>query len=111
MSYYVYGTRVSYGEYLQAKSFVTDIRTGQRTIEHAVSRQTREIIASQEELHAQGMKVLAFPASANCRKVSKGFPTAWMIFMAQLRISMQLSTGDSAKCWRAWDSSTTRYKN
>ena len=57
MSHYVYGTRVSYADYLQAKSFVTDIQRGQRGIEHAVSKQTREIVASQEELHAQEMKL------------------------------------------------------
>lgn len=58
MSYYVYGTHISYHDYLQAKSFVADIQSGQRVIVGAMSRQTREIVASQQELHAEGMRAL-----------------------------------------------------
>jgi tetratricopeptide (TPR) repeat protein len=71
MSHFVQGTRLSYPEYQQAESFVSDIQSGQRAIEHAVSRQTREIVASQEELHAQGMQVL----SSGFGQMSEGMET------------------------------------
>jgi len=54
VSYYVYGTRLSWNDYLQAKSFVSDISSSVRKSGHSISmdisRQTREVIASNEAL-------------------------------------------------------------
>ena len=54
MSNYVFGSGVSYQQYLQAKSFVSDITSGQKraskAVSLAVSTQTRQILASQEAL-------------------------------------------------------------
>lgn len=54
MSYYVYGSKLSWKDYLQAKSFMSDITSSVGKASHVVSmdisRQTREIIASNEAL-------------------------------------------------------------
>lgn len=61
MSNYVYGSGVSYLQYLQAKSFVGDIssasRKAGREISMEISRQTREIIASNEALARENIRV------------------------------------------------------
>jgi formylglycine-generating enzyme required for sulfatase activity len=58
MSYYVYGTGISYLQYLQAKSFVDDISSTGRGISLEVSRQTRELIASDEALARDNIRVI-----------------------------------------------------
>jgi len=50
MSNYVYNTSLTYPDYLQAKSFVEDIRMDQQAVVCEVSEQTREIVASLEEI-------------------------------------------------------------
>ena len=59
MSSYVFGSSLSYPDYLQAKSFVGDIAGASlvsgRRVAMEVSRQTREIIASQEMLAREGI--------------------------------------------------------
>jgi len=61
MSYYVYGSGISYQQYLQAKSFVADIssasRKAGREVSMQISRQTREVIASNEALARENMRV------------------------------------------------------
>lgn len=54
MSYYVWSSGISYTDYLQAKSFVDDISSASheagRRVSMEISRQTREVIASNEAL-------------------------------------------------------------
>ncbi len=61
MSNYVYGSGISYLQYLQAKSFVGDIssasRKAGREISMEISRQTREIIGSNEALARENIRV------------------------------------------------------
>ena len=58
MSTYYSGSGLTYFQYLQAKSFVSDMTGGQqkaaKAINLSVAKQTREIIASQEAL-ARGL--------------------------------------------------------
>jgi len=62
MSTYYYGSGLSYVQYLQAKSFTSDITKGAqkaaKSINLAVSRQTRELIASQEALARENIRCL-----------------------------------------------------
>lgn len=51
MSIYVYGTRLSYRDYLQAKSFEDGLR-------FEIDKQTRSIIASNEELQQEGLAIV-----------------------------------------------------
>jgi tetratricopeptide (TPR) repeat protein len=62
MSDYIFGTTLSYRDYLQTKSFEDDIRSD-------ISQQTRSIIASNEELQREHIKVLELSSTA----VSSGF--------------------------------------
>jgi tetratricopeptide (TPR) repeat protein len=62
MSNYIFGTTLSYRDYLQTKSFEDDIRSD-------ISKQTRSIIASNEELQREHIKVLEESAEA----ISSGF--------------------------------------
>ena len=54
MSYYVSGSKMSYGDYLTGKSFVADMtsatQSAGKSVTMALSRQTREVIASNEAL-------------------------------------------------------------
>ena len=52
MSYFVHGGKLSYLDYLQAKSFETSFRT-------YISARTRGIIASNEDLAEANIKVTA----------------------------------------------------
>ncbi|MBI3413938.1 MAG: hypothetical protein HY043_01250 [Verrucomicrobia bacterium] len=58
MSNYVLGTSLSYRDYLQSKSFVDDLREDSCSLRYEVSRQTCDIIASAEQLHANKIEVL-----------------------------------------------------
>lgn len=50
MSYFVYGSSLSYNDFLQGKSFVDDIKSSNKKIAIEVSKQTRQLIASNETL-------------------------------------------------------------
>lgn len=62
MSYYVFGTNISYQDYLQARSFSQDITSATREAGHRVSmevsRQTREVIASDQALAREGIAAM-----------------------------------------------------
>jgi len=59
MSNYVWGTSLSHADYLQAKSFVSDVksstRDAARKVSMDISRQTRDVIASNESLQREQM--------------------------------------------------------
>lgn len=75
MSTYIYGTRFSYRDYLQAKSFEDDLR-------FEINEQTRSIIASNEELEREHIATIESLPDA----VSSGFE--------QLSVDMQdISSG------------------
>jgi hypothetical protein len=57
MSHYVSGGTLSYLDYLQAESLVGDVVGAARAIEHRVSKQTLEIIASTEDLQRHNIAV------------------------------------------------------
>ena len=57
MSNYVSGTSLKYRDYLQAKSFVNDVTEGSRAIQYEISEQTREIIATADELKASNYRI------------------------------------------------------
>ncbi len=57
MSYYVYSTSLPYSDYLQAKSFVDEVADGSRAVRSEVARQSREIVATLEELNERGIRV------------------------------------------------------
>jgi hypothetical protein len=78
MSDYVFGTNLSYGDYLQAESFESSLRS-------EISKHTRSVIASNEELlkeHialsdvvSEGLKQLSFgmeQVSFDLQTVSQG---------------------------------------
>ena len=62
MSNYVWGSHLSYADYLQAKSFVSDVqsatREAGRKVSMDISRQTRDIIASNESLLREHIELL-----------------------------------------------------
>jgi tetratricopeptide (TPR) repeat protein len=62
MSYYVYGSSLSWNDYLQAKNFVDDIssssREAGRRVSMEISHQTREIIASNEALSRENIRMM-----------------------------------------------------
>ena len=62
MSYYVYGSSLSWNDYLQAKSFVDDVssasRDAGRRVSMEISRQTREVIASNEALARENIRMM-----------------------------------------------------
>lgn len=62
MSYYVYGSSLSWSDYLQAKNFVDDISSSSqeagRRVSMEISRQTREVIASNEALARENIRMM-----------------------------------------------------
>ena len=62
MSYYVHGSSLSWSDYLQTKSFVDDVSSSSREAGHRVSmeisRQTREVIASNEALARENIRMM-----------------------------------------------------
>ena len=69
MSNYIYGSRLSYRDYLQAKSF-------EEAFTSHISKQTRAIIASNAELHTAHISVsssLHETVSRGFESVSRGF--------------------------------------
>jgi len=73
MSNYVWGSRLSYQDYIQAKQFVGDItgasREAGRRVYMEISRQTLEIVASQEALAREQIIV----AEQSTRATQEGF--------------------------------------
>jgi len=72
MSYYVYGSSLSWSDYLQAQSFVDDIssssrETGRR-VSMEISRQTREVIASNEALARENIRMM----EASTNRITSG---------------------------------------
>lgn len=61
MSNYVWGTSLSWNDYLQARSFVDDISTSGheagRSVSMEILRQTHEVIASNEALARENIRV------------------------------------------------------
>ena len=73
MSNYVWGSRMSYKDYIKAKQFVGDItgasREDGRRVYMEISRQTLEIVASQEALAREQINV----AEQSARSTREGF--------------------------------------
>jgi tetratricopeptide (TPR) repeat protein len=57
MSYYVWGSGVSYQLYLQAKSFVDDVSSSSRRMSLEVSHQTRALVASNNDLAMGNIRI------------------------------------------------------
>lgn len=68
MSYYVYGSKISYEDYLTAKSFAKDFTAASRSagerVAMEVSRQCREIIASNEALARENIEAMESMSSS-----------------------------------------------
>ncbi len=77
MSNYVWGTSLSHADYLQAKSFVTDVksatRDAARKVSMDISRQTRDVIASNESLHREQMELLTASTDRTVGALNDGF--------------------------------------
>jgi len=74
MSYYVHGSSLSWSDYLQAKSFVDDVSSSSREAGHHVSmeisRQTREVIASNEALARENIRKIDSTLNAGFDRLS-----------------------------------------
>lgn len=61
MSYYVWGSGITYSQYLQAQTFVEDVtsssRDSGRRVSLELSKQTRELIASNESLARHNIQI------------------------------------------------------
>ncbi len=77
MSNYVWGTSLSHADYLQAKSFVTDVksatRDAARKVSMDISRQTRDVIASNESLQRDQMELLTASTDRTVGALNDGF--------------------------------------
>lgn len=77
MSYYVYGSDLSYFDYLQAKRFVDDItstsRGSGRSISMEISQQTREVIASIDTLSRENIRIIEASTDRITDTLSEGF--------------------------------------
>jgi len=77
MSEYVFGGGLSYQQYLQAKSFVSDVtasqRSGAKAIGLAVHKQTREIIASHEALARENVRAIQSSSAQMSAALESGF--------------------------------------
>jgi tetratricopeptide (TPR) repeat protein len=77
MGYSFIGNRLSYQEYLMAHDFVEDIKstakeTGQR-VTMEISRQTREVIGSDEALSRENIRVIEKQGALLANRLDKGF--------------------------------------
>lgn len=84
MSTYYWGSGLSYTQYLQARSFVDDVKHSQnraaKAVKLEVSRQTRELIASQESLAKENIRCLESGFSQVAAATERGFETlSWDI--------------------------------
>lgn len=77
MSTYYYGSGLSYLQYLQAKSFVSDIKGAQqkaaKAVNLSVARQTRELIASQEALARENIRAMESGFGRVAQATEEGF--------------------------------------
>lgn len=77
MSYYVYGSGLSYNAYLQAKSFVDDIAMAShgagQSISMEISRQTREVLASANSLACENIRIAEAYSNRVVNTLSEGF--------------------------------------
>ena len=77
MSNYVWGSHLSHADYLQAKSFVSDMKSATREagrkVSMDISRQTRDIIASNESLHREHIEMLNASTDRTVGALNDGF--------------------------------------
>lgn len=77
MSNYVWGSNLSYSDYLQAKSFVSDVKSATReagrTVSMEILRQTRDIIASNESLHREHLELISASTDRTVGALNDGF--------------------------------------
>ncbi len=77
MSNYVWGTSLSHADYLQTKSFVSDVksatRDAARKVSMDISRQTRDVIASNESLHREHIELLTASTDRTVGALNDGF--------------------------------------
>ncbi len=74
----MYGVRVmSHSDYLQAKSFVSDVKSATleawQTVSMDISRQTRDIIASNESLHREHLELISASTDRTVGALNDGF--------------------------------------
>ncbi len=77
MSNYVWGTSLSHADYLQAQSFVCDVksatRDAARKVSMDISHQTRDVIASNELLQREQMELLTASTDRTVGTLNDGF--------------------------------------
>ena len=77
MSNYVWGSSLSHSDYLQAKSFVSDVKSATRDagrkVSMDISRQTCDIIASNESLQREHMELLNASTDRTVCALNDGF--------------------------------------
>ncbi len=77
MSNYVWGSSLSHHDYLQAKSFVSDVQSATRNaakkVSMDISRQTRDIIASNESLQREHLELLNASTDRTVGALNDGF--------------------------------------
>ena len=77
MSTYYYGSGLTYLQYLQAKSFVSDVKGAQqkaaKAVNLSVAKQTRELIASQEALARENIRVMETGFGKVAQVTQEGF--------------------------------------
>ncbi|MFZ2630545.1 MAG: SUMF1/EgtB/PvdO family nonheme iron enzyme [Desulfosalsimonadaceae bacterium] len=77
MSYYVYGSKMSYPDYLTSKSFVSDVtaasRKAGRAVSMEISRQTLDVIASNEALARENIRATEASADRVVCALNEGF--------------------------------------
>lgn len=77
MSTYYFGSGLTYTQYLQAKSFVSDVKGGQqkaaKSINLSVAKQTRELIASQEALARENIRAMDAGFGKVAQATEQGF--------------------------------------
>jgi len=77
MSYYVYGSNISYQDYLQAKTFAQDVASASREagqrISMEISEQTCQLIASNETLALENVRAMKAVGEHVSESVSGGF--------------------------------------
>ncbi len=64
--------RVLYRDYLQSKSFATDVTASVEQVNYSISKSSREMIGTLEQLHERGYEMLSATSDLNCN-VKHGF--------------------------------------
>lgn len=72
-SSYVYSSNLSYADYLQTKEFITELSDGSRAIEHTVSSNGREVVATIEDLNRANCEVFGEVADTINMRLDAGF--------------------------------------